>query len=52
MLPEEDPAAALQELEALQDAHRILDRALARIDLRLPHVMAVTPAASSALNGA
>jgi len=52
MLPEEDPAAALQELEALQEAHRILDRALARIDLRLPHVMAVTPAASSALNGA
>jgi cell division protein FtsQ len=52
MLPERDPVAALQELEGLHRTHRILDRAVARIDLRLPQILAVTPAASSALNGA
>lgn len=35
-LPEEQPAIALAQLEALQASHRLLDRPLAQLDLRAP----------------
>ncbi len=53
MLPEERATAALVELESLQARHSLLDRAVRRIDMRVPHLLALTPApASPTLNGA
>jgi cell division protein FtsQ len=43
-LPEMRPTAALVELESLHVRHRLLDRAVRRIDLRVPHLLALTPA--------
>ncbi|MGQ7792544.1 cell division protein FtsQ/DivIB [Faunimonas sp. B44] len=40
-LPERDPAAALAGLVALEEAHRLLDRDLVEIDLRVPERMTV-----------
>ncbi|MBM3489669.1 MAG: FtsQ-type POTRA domain-containing protein [Alphaproteobacteria bacterium] len=41
LLPEEDPAGALHRLAALQRSHEILNREVARIDLRLPDRLVV-----------
>jgi cell division protein FtsQ len=40
-LPEQRPAVALSQLEALQAEHRLLDRPLAQIDMRAPGRLAV-----------
>lgn len=40
-LPENEPVVALAQLEALQTEHRLLDRPVAEIDLRVPGQMAV-----------
>lgn len=40
-LPERHPQAALATLERLQDEHRLLDRPVSRIDLRMPGRMSV-----------
>jgi cell division protein FtsQ len=47
MLPAEGAVRALTELEALQRDHRLLDRAVSRIDLRLPNLVAVVPSEPS-----
>lgn len=41
LLPEEDPGGALRRLAALQQAHEILNREFALIDLRLPDRLVV-----------
>lgn len=38
-----DPAASLTRLEALEAKHKILDRAVAAIDLRQPRMLVLTP---------
>jgi len=40
-LPENEPVVALAQLEALQTEHRLLDRPVAEIDMRVPGRMAV-----------
>ncbi len=44
MLPEDDEAGALARLEKLQTDHRLLDRRLKVIDLRLPDRITLAPA--------
>jgi cell division protein FtsQ len=43
LLPEGHEAAALNRLSALEDQHKLLDRPLARIDLRLPTMLVLRP---------
>jgi cell division protein FtsQ len=43
LLPEGHEAAALDRLSALEDQHKLLDRPLARIDLRLPTLLVLHP---------
>ena len=43
LLPEQDTAAALARLDALQQAHRVLERPLRVIDLRLPDRTTLRP---------
>jgi cell division protein FtsQ len=43
LLPEGHEAAALNRLSALEEQHKLLDRPLARIDLRLPTMLVLHP---------
>jgi len=43
MLPEGHEAATLTRLSVLEDQHKLLDRSLQRIDLRLPNVLVLHP---------
>ena len=43
LLPEGHEAAALTRLSVLEDQHKLLDRPLARIDLRLPNMLVLRP---------
>ncbi|HEX5325369.1 MAG TPA: cell division protein FtsQ/DivIB [Acetobacteraceae bacterium] len=47
LLPEGHEAAALDRLSALEDQHRLLDRPLTLIDLRLPNMLVLRPAPGS-----
>ncbi len=48
LLPEGHEAAALDRLSALEEQHKLLDRPLARIDMRLPTMLVLHPLAPAA----
>ena len=48
LLPEAHEAAALDRLSALEEQHKLLDRPLARIDLRLPTMLVLHPIPAAA----
>jgi cell division protein FtsQ len=48
LLPEGHEAAALDRLTQLEDAHKLLERPLQRIDLRLPNMLVLHPAPTAA----
>jgi cell division protein FtsQ len=47
LLPEDHEAAALDRLSTLEQQHRLLDRPLQRIDLRLPNLLVIHPVPGS-----
>lgn len=51
LLPEADPGAALARLAEAQRRERLLDRAIAQVDLRLADRMAIRPMATAAADG-
>lgn len=44
LLAADDPAASITRLAALEATHNILERRVSAIDLRLPHMLVLTPA--------
>jgi cell division protein FtsQ len=51
LLPEKDPDAALDRLMQLEDAHKLLDRPIQVVDMRLPDRLVLRPAAGVTLPG-